>query len=49
MSKKVSTTVYVGVEQMAELKALSDRTKVPMAEYFRQALELILAKNRKAE
>lgn len=44
--KKTSTTVYVEVEQLEELKALSDRTKVPMAEYWRQALELVLAKNR---
>lgn len=43
--RKTSTTVYVEVEQMERLKALSARTKVPMAEYFRQAMELVLAKN----
>jgi len=43
--KKVSTTIYAEVEQMQRLKALSDRTKVPMAEYIREAIELILGKH----
>jgi predicted DNA-binding protein len=43
--RKTSTTVYVEVDQLERLKALSDKTKVPMAEYWRQAIELVLAKN----
>lgn len=42
--KKVSTTVYITPEQNALLKALHDRTKVPMAEYIRQGIDLVLEK-----
>jgi len=44
-AKKVSTTIYAEVDQMQRLKALSAKTKVPMAEYIREAIELILGKN----
>jgi hypothetical protein len=44
--KKISTTVYITPEQNHLLKQLSDRTKVPVAEYIRQGIDLILAKNR---
>lgn len=44
--KKVSTTVYMEADQLDSLKALSERTKVPMAEYIRQAIDLILDKNK---
>ena len=40
--KKLSTTVYITPEQDARLKALHDRTKVPVAEYIRQGIDLIL-------
>lgn len=40
--KKVSTTVYITPEQNERLKALHDRTKVPVAEYIRQGIDLIL-------
>ena len=42
--KKLSTTVYLTVEQDQALKSLNARTKVPVAEYIRQGIELILAK-----
>jgi hypothetical protein len=42
--KKVSTTVYLTPEQTEALKALHDRTKVPVAEYIRQGIDLILKK-----
>lgn len=42
--RKVSTTVYLTPEQDASLKALSARTKVPVAEYVRQGIDLVLAK-----
>ncbi len=42
--KKISTTVYITPEQDAQLKALHDRTKVPVAEYIRQGIDLVLEK-----
>lgn len=45
-SKKVSTTIYAEADQMQRLKALSARTKVPMAEYIREAIELVLGKHK---
>lgn len=44
--KKLSTTVYLTIEQDQALKELSARTKVPAAEYIRQGIDLILAKHR---
>jgi len=42
--KKMSTTVYITPEQDEALKKLHDRTKVPVAEYIRQGIDLILKK-----
>ena len=42
--KKLSTTVYITPEQNARLKQLHARTKVPVAEYIRQGIDLILEK-----
>ncbi len=44
--KKISTTVYITPEQNERLKVLHDRTKVPVAEYIRQGIDLILEKHR---
>lgn len=44
MSKKVCTTIYLDPGQKARLQVLSERTKVPFAEYVRQGLDLLLAK-----
>ncbi len=44
--RKVSTTVYITPEQDELLKKLSGTTKVPVAEYIRQGIELILEKHR---
>ena len=46
MAKKVATTVYITEEQQRLLKALHDRTKVPIAEYVRQGIDLALEKYR---
>lgn len=46
MRKKVTTTIYITPEQNEQLKALHDRTKVPIAEYIRQGIDLILKKHR---
>ena len=42
--KKVSTTVYIEPEQAELLKLLHDRTKVPVAVYIREGIELVLQK-----
>ena len=42
--KKLSTTVYITPEQDERLKALHARTKVPVAEYIRQGIDLVLQK-----
>ena len=44
--KKISTTVYITPEQDAALKALHGSTKVPVAEYVRQGIDLVLEKYR---
>ena len=40
--KKISTTVYLTPEQHARLKQLHARTRVPVAEYIREGIDLIL-------
>lgn len=42
--KKISTTVYITPEQNEQLKQLGERTKVPVAEYIRQGIDLVLEK-----
>ncbi|MDO8518536.1 MAG: ribbon-helix-helix domain-containing protein [Deltaproteobacteria bacterium] len=42
--KKLSTTVYITEEQSEWLKKLHDKTKVPIAEYIRQGIDLVLSK-----
>ncbi|MGH7830817.1 MAG: ribbon-helix-helix domain-containing protein [Candidatus Binatia bacterium] len=44
--KKLSTTVYITEEQNQKLKALHDKTKVPIAEYIRQGIDLILERHK---
>ena len=44
--KKISTTVYITPEQDARLKLLHGRTKVPVAEYIRQGIDLVLDRYR---
>ncbi len=46
--KKISTTVYITPEQSERLKLLHERTKVPVAEYIRQGIDLVLDKYRGA-
>jgi predicted DNA-binding protein len=43
---KISTTVYITAEQNQQLKLLHQKTKVPVAEYIRQGIELILERER---
>ncbi len=44
MRKKISTTVYITAEQDQQLKLLHQKTKVPVAEYIRQGIDLVLEK-----
>ena len=44
--KKISTTIYITDEQNERLKTLNERTKVPVAEYIRQGIDLVLDKYR---
>lgn len=44
--RKVATTVYITEEQQARLKELNRRTRVPVAEYIREGIDLVLEKNR---
>lgn len=40
--KKISTTIYVTPEQSERLRLLHERTKVPVAVYIREGIDLIL-------
>ena len=40
--KKISTTIYITPEQAEGLKLLHERTKVPVAVYIREGIDLIL-------
>jgi predicted DNA-binding protein len=40
--KKVSTTIYITPEQAERLKLLHDRTKVPIAVYIREGIDMVL-------
>ncbi len=46
--KKISTTIYITPEQNDALKLLNERTKVPVAEYIRQGIDLVLDKYKRA-
>jgi predicted DNA-binding protein len=42
--KKISTTVYITPEQNERLHLLHSRTKVPVAVYIREGIDLVLAR-----
>lgn len=44
--RKVSTTIYITPEQNEQLRLLHDKTKVPIAEYIRQGIDVILERHR---
>jgi predicted DNA-binding protein len=46
--KKISTTVYITPEQNEQLHLLHDRTKVPVAVYIREGIDLVLERYEKA-
>jgi hypothetical protein len=41
--KKISTTIYVTPEQAERLRLLHERTKVPVAVYIREGIDLVLS------
>lgn len=45
--KKVSTTVYLTLEQKEKLRALQERTNVPIAVYVREGIDLVLDRHRR--
>ena len=44
MADKALRTVYLEIAQIKQLKKLSKKTRVPQAEYMREALDLLLKK-----
>ena len=40
--KKISTTIYITPEQADRLRLLHERTKVPVAVYIREGIDLVL-------
>ncbi len=44
--KKISTTVYITPDQNDLLKQLNQKTKVPIAEYIREGIDLVLEKHK---
>jgi hypothetical protein len=46
--RKISTTIYITPEQDELLKLLNQKTRVPVAEYIRQGIDLVLEKYKSA-
>ncbi|HUU02927.1 MAG TPA: ribbon-helix-helix domain-containing protein [Myxococcota bacterium] len=44
--KKISTTVYITQEQSDNLKLLHKKTKVPISEYIREGIDLVLDRHK---
>lgn len=44
--KKITTTVYITEDQNRLLKELNRRTRVPIAEFIREGIDLVLQRNR---
>ena len=43
--KKISTTIYITPEQSENLKLLHERTKVPVAVFIREGIDLVLQRH----
>jgi hypothetical protein len=46
MPKKLATTIYITEQQQALLKELNQRSKVPVAEFIRQGIDLVIQRYR---
>lgn len=42
MPKKVTTTIYITEKQQNQLKELNEKSKIPIAEFIRQGIDLVL-------
>ena len=42
MPRKVSTTIYLDTEQLAALKRLKARTRIPVSAYIREGIDEML-------
>jgi predicted DNA-binding protein len=41
---RISTNVYLNPEELDRLRALSERTRVPMSAYIREGIDIVLKK-----
>ena len=46
MAKKLATTVYITEQQQAILRELNLRSRVPVAEFIRQGIDLVIQRYR---
>lgn len=46
MAKKLATTIYITESQNQLLKELNRRSKVPVAEYIREGIDLVLERHK---
>ena len=44
---KISTTVYITPEQNERLKLLSQKTRIPVASFIREGIDLVLERHKK--
>ncbi len=44
---KISTTVYITAEQNELLKLLSQKTRIPVASFIREGIDLVLERHKK--
>ena len=44
--RKVATTIYITAEQDRQLKLLSQKTGLPMAQYIRDGIDHVLEENK---
>jgi predicted DNA-binding protein len=44
---KISTTVYITSEQNERLKLLSQKTRIPVASFIREGIDLVLERHKK--
>ena len=45
---KISTTVYITQEQNELLKLLSQKTRIPVASFIREGIDLVLERHKKS-
>jgi predicted DNA-binding protein len=44
---KISTTVYITADQNERLKLLSQKTRIPVASFIREGIDLVLERHKK--